>query len=67
MEKVNGVFTSPPYAEQRKEQYGGVPTEQYVEWWEAVQSNVKANLAADGSFFVNIKPHRANGERSLYV
>ncbi|GAH40915.1 unnamed protein product, partial [marine sediment metagenome] len=25
VDKVNGVFTSPPYAEQRKEQYGGVP------------------------------------------
>ena len=65
--KVNGVFTSPPYAEQRKEQYGGVPVEKYVEWWEAVQSCVRGNLAADGSFFVNIKPHCENGQRVLYV
>jgi site-specific DNA-methyltransferase (adenine-specific) len=67
VEKVNGVFTSPPYAEQRKEQYGGVPTDKYVEWWEAVQANVRASLAADGSFFVNIKPHCEDGERVLYV
>jgi len=67
VEKVNGVFTSPPYAEQRKAQYGGVPTSEYVEWWEAVQANVRANLAADGSFFVNIKPHCEDGERVLYV
>ena len=65
--KANGVFTSPPYAEQRKEQYGGVPTAEYVAWWEAVQANVKANLAQDGSFFVNIKPHCEDGERVLYV
>lgn len=65
--KANGVFTSPPYAEQRKEQYGGVPADEYVEWWEAVQGNVKANLAGDGSFFVNIKPHSEDGERVLYV
>ena len=66
-EKVNGVFTSPPYAEQRKKQYGGIPVGEYVDWWEAVQANVRANLADDGSFFVNIKPHCENGERVLYV
>jgi DNA modification methylase len=66
-EKVNGVFTSPPYAEQRKEQYGGVPVDQYVDWWEAVQANVRASLTGDGSFFVNIKPHCEDGERVLYV
>ncbi len=65
--KANGVFTSPPYAEQRKERYGGVPVDQYVEWWEAVQACVRANLADDGSFFVNIKPHCDDGERVLYV
>jgi DNA modification methylase len=65
--KVNGVFTSPPYAEQRKEQYGGVPTDEYVDWWEAVQDNVRANLADDGSFFVNIKAHCEDGQRVLYV
>ena len=67
VDKVNGVFTSPPYAEQRKEQYGGTPAAEYVDWWEAVQDNVKANLATDGSFFVNIKAHCEDGERVLYV
>jgi len=67
VDKVNGVFTSPPYAEQRKKQYGSVPTSKYVTWWEAVQENVRAHLADDGSFFVNIKPHCSEGERVLYV
>jgi len=66
-EKVNGAFTSPPYAEQRKEQYGGVPVDKYVDWWEPVQANVQSVLAADGSFFVNIKPNCNGLDRELYV
>ena len=67
VDAVNGVFTSPPYAEQRKEQYGGVPADEYVDWWEAMQANVRVNLAGDGSFFINIKPHCEDGQRVLYV
>ncbi len=65
--KVNGVFTSPPYAMQRAKQYGGVEADKYVDWWEAVQENVRGVLAEDGSFFVNIKPHCKDGQRVLYV
>jgi DNA modification methylase len=64
---VNGIFTSPPYAMQRAKQYGGVSADEYVEWWEAVQENMRAVLAEDGSFFVNIKPHCEDGQRVLYV
>ena len=71
VEKVNGCFTSPPYAEQRKydETSGFKPIkpDEYVEWWEAVQAGVRSVLADDGSFFVNIKPHCEDGERVLYV
>lgn len=67
VDKVNGAFTSPPYAEQRKEQYGGTPADKYVDWWEAVQANVKANLASDGSFFVNIKDNSEDYVRTVYV
>jgi DNA modification methylase len=66
-EKAQGIFTSPPYAEQRKQQYGGVPEDEYVAWWKALQSNVRESLLPDGSFFLNIKPHCEDGERSLYV
>ena len=65
--KVNGVFTSPPYAMQRAKQYGGVPVDEYTDWWEAVQENVQGVLTEDGSFFVNIKPHCEDGQRVLYV
>lgn len=67
LEGVQGVVTSPPYAEQRKDVYGSVPADQYVDWWEALQGLVKGHLAPDGSFFVNIKEHSDDGQRNLYV
>jgi DNA modification methylase len=58
--RVNVAFTSPPYASQRKyDESSGfepVPPDDYVEWFAPVQDNVRAVLADDGSWFVNIKP-----------
>jgi len=62
-----GIFTSPPYAEQRQAEYGGVPMDQYVAWWDHVQALARDHLAPDGSFFVNLKPHCEAGARVLYV
>jgi len=64
---VNGAITSPPYAEQRKGEYGGIREDYYLEWWEDIQWNIKNYLAKDGSFFLNIKPHVVDGERVMYV
>ena len=68
---INVAFTSPPYASQRKydETSGFKPIhpDDYVEWFEAVQDNVKRLLADDGSWFVNIKEHCEDGQRVLYV
>ena len=68
---VNVAFTSPPYASQRKydESSGFKPIspDEYVDWFEAVQANVRQHLAEDGSWFVNIKEHCEDGQRSLYV
>lgn len=68
---ANVVFTSPPYASQRKyDESSGfkpIPPDEYGEWWEAVQRNVRGVLADDGSFFVNIKEHCEDGQRHLYV
>lgn len=66
----NGVFTSPPYAEQRAkkaEWYGGIPEEEYVDWWGLVQANIAQFLSDQGSFFLNIKPNVVDGARVLYV
>lgn len=69
--RINLLVTSPPYAAQREydESSGFRPIKpaEYVEWFDAVQLNVRNNLADDGSFFVNIKEHCEDGERELYV
>lgn len=69
-DKINVAFTSPPYASQRKyDESSGfrpIPPDEYIDWWEPVQANVRKYLADDGSFFVNIKPHCEDGERVLY-
>ena len=66
-QKLNLIVTSPPYAMQRKEQYGGVPADEYGAWFLPMAALWKARLAEDGSFFLNIKEHCENGERHLYV
>lgn len=64
--RARGVVTSPPYAEQRKGEYGGVPAAAYVDWFEAVQANLRAALLPTGVLFVNLKGHCEDGERVLY-
>lgn len=58
--EVHVGFTSPPYAEQRdydpESGFRPVPPAEYVEWFAPVASHVASHLAADGSWFVNIKP-----------
>lgn len=65
--KAGCCVTSPPYAMQRKDSYGGVPVDEYPAWFAKIASAVAAVLADGGSFFVNIKEHVEDGERSLYV
>lgn len=60
-------FTSPPYAMQRKSTYGGISPESYPAWFLQIAANVHRFLADEGSFFVNIKEHTEDGQRSLYV
>jgi len=70
-EEINVAITSPPYASQRKydESSGFKPIhpDKFVEWFDQVQKQVATNLAADGSWFVNIKEHCEDGQRVLYV
>lgn len=66
-EKAAMIITSPPYAEQRKNQYASIPADQYPEWFLKVASVAWQVLVDEGSLFVNIKEHSENGQRSLYV
>jgi len=61
------IVTSPPYAEQRKTSYGGVPASEYPAWFGGVAVAMHGVLDNAGSFFVNIKEHVENGQRHLYV
>jgi site-specific DNA-methyltransferase (adenine-specific) len=64
---IDLIFTSPPYANQRKNTYGGISEKDYVEWFIPIAYEIKRILKPTGSFFLNIKPNCKNGERSLYV
>ena len=69
--RANVVITSPPYATQREYDpssgFKPVPPEEYCDWFRDVAANIAAILAADGSYFLNIKEHADDGERDLYV
>lgn len=66
-ESIDLVFTSPPYADRRKNTYGGVNTDEYVDWFNDYGKEIYRILKPNGSFFLNIKPHCDKGERVLYV
>jgi site-specific DNA-methyltransferase (adenine-specific)/site-specific DNA-methyltransferase (cytosine-N4-specific) len=64
---IDLIFTSPPYADQRKNTYGGVSPEHYVEWFLPITSELLRVLKPSGTFILNIKEKVKDGERSTYV
>lgn len=64
---VDLIFTSPPYADNRKSTYGGIPIQQYVQWFLPISSELRRILKPEGSFVLNIKERTAEGERQTYV
>jgi site-specific DNA-methyltransferase (adenine-specific) len=64
---VDLVITSPPYAYNRKETYGGIRVEHYVEWFRPISEQLRRVLKPTGSFVLNIKERVMNGERHPYV
>jgi len=64
---VDLIVTSPPYADNRKKTYGGVPIKQYVEWFLPISGELKRVLRPEGSFVLNIKERAVGGERQTYV
>ena len=69
--RANVAITSPPYATQREYDpssgFKPIRPEEYAGWYRDVAANVAAMLAPDGSYFLNIKEHAEDGQRSLYV
>ena len=66
-DSIDLVITSPPYAQARKNTYGGIEPEKYVKWFEPRAVEIKRIMKPTGSFILNIKENLKNRERSLYV
>ncbi len=64
---VDLIVTSPPYADRRKNTYGGISPEKYVEWFLPISEQLLRVLKPTGTFILNIKEKAENGERHTYV
>ena len=64
---VDLIVTSPPYADNRKKSYKGVPVARYVDWFLPISEQLKRVLKPEGSFILNIKERAVDGERQTYV
>ena len=64
---VDLIITSPPYADQRKNTYGGIHPNQYVTWFLPISKELLRVLKPTGTFILNIKEKVIDGERSIYV
>ena len=61
------IFTSPPYADQRKSTYGGIKPDEYVEWFLPKSAELLRVLKPTVTFILNIKERVVDGERHTYV
>ena len=64
---IDLIFTSPPYADQRKKTYGGIKPNDYVDWFIPKAKEFYRVLKPRGTFILNIKERVVNGERHTYV
>lgn len=64
---VDLIVTSPPYADQRKNTYGGIHPDKYVAWFLPISEQLLRVLKPTGTFILNIKEKVVDGERSTYV
>lgn len=64
---VDLIVTSPPYADRRKNTYGGTAPEKYVEWFLPISKELLRVLKPTGTFILNIKEKADKGERNAYV
>lgn len=64
---VDLIVTSPPYADQRQNTYGGIHPDKYVEWFLPKSCQLFRVLKPSGTFILNIKERVSNGERHTYV
>ena len=66
-DSIDLIFTSPPYADQRRRTYGGIRPDDYVEWFLPKADEFYRVLKPSGTFVLNIKERVVNAERHTYV
>jgi len=66
-DSVDLIFTSPPYTDQRKNTYGGISPDGYVDWFLPKTAQLLRVLKPTGTFVLNIKEKVVKGERSTYI
>jgi len=64
---VDLIFTSPPYSDCRKNTYGGIHPNKYVDWFLPISKELLRVLKPDGTFILNIKEKVVKAERHTYV
>ncbi len=64
---IDLIVTSPPYADQRRDTYGGIHHDKYVKWFLPISNQLLRVLKPTGTFILNIKEKVVDGERSTYV
>jgi DNA modification methylase len=66
-DSVDLIVTSPPYADSRKNTYGGIPAGEYAAWFLPKSKEFLRVLKPSGTFILNIKEKATDGERDTYV
>ena len=66
-DSIDLIITSPPYADRRKNTYGAIHPDKYVEWFLPRAEQFKRVLKPTGTFILNIKENVVAGERHTYV
>lgn len=61
------IVTSPPYADSRRNTYGGIHPDHYVKWFLPRTAEFLRVLKPTGTFILNIKEKVVAGERHTYV
>src|SRR3989339_2099887 len=64
---IDLIVTSPPYADRRRNTYGGISPKEYVGWFLPIGEQLLRVLKPTGTFVLNIKEKAENGERDIYV
>ncbi|MBI5235883.1 MAG: site-specific DNA-methyltransferase [Deltaproteobacteria bacterium] len=66
-DSIDLIFTSPPYADSRKNSYGGIHPDRYVSWFLPASKELLRVLKPAGTFVLNIKEKVVESERHTYV